>query len=293
MQTLKTIANGLKYWVEVLLRNYYTKDESHNQFYTKDETHDKFYTKDETYPKESVYTKDETYPKESVYTKDETYSKDDTNTFVNDSISSFVSREEIAETYASKNELSDTFGNVGFIKEPYYVMETLLTWDGSTTDRETAIVKNRRTLYKISDLTFDIDEIMNSKYKYKYKESGKISNYFDIYDKSGYISDDDSIYVMGGFGLLISKKAGEFTLSSSTTSISTITVNIPSPGVYFGNDYYTNTTMMYQVSLATRKYQSTSPYQRLVIPSSSSGSTKLFAITVNDSGTISASEITT
>lgn len=292
MQTLKTIANGLKYWVEVLLRKYYTKDESHSQFYTKDETHGQFYTKEETYPKESVYTKDETYPKESVYTKDETYSKDDANSAINESVSVFVSREEIEETYASKNELSDTFENVGFVKEPYYVTETLLTWDGTTTDREEATI-GVNGLYKISDLTFDIDEILNSKYRYKYSGTS-VGDYLNIY-KSGvtyYRSDDDAIYANYGLSLLVSKKSGEFKLSATSSSITPKTVKIPSPGVYFGWDYQVKSTMMYQVNFATRKYQVTTPCQRLVL-SSSSGSTKLFAITVNDSGTISASEITT
>ena len=293
MQTLKTITNGLKYWVEVLLRKYYTKDETHSQFYTKAETHGKFYTKEETYPKESVYTKEETYPKESVYTKEETYSKDDVDTAINESVSVFVRREEIEETYASKNELSDTFGNVGFVKEPYYVNETLLTWDGTTTDREEATIGVNK-LYKISDLTFDIDEILNSKYRYKYSGTS-VSDYLNIY-KSGvtyYRSDDDAIYANYGLSLLVSKKSGEFKLSATSSGITSKTVKIPSPGVYFGWDYQIRTTMMYQVNFATRKYQVTTPCQRLVLPSSSSGSTKLFAIKVNDSGTIIASEITT
>lgn len=293
MQTLKTITNGLKYWVEVLLRKYYTKDETHSQFYTKAETHGKFYTKEETYPKESVYTKEETYPKGSVYTKDETYSKDDANAAINESVSVFVRREEIEETYASKNELSDTFGNVGFVKEPYYVKETLLTWDGTTTDREMATAYHN-ALYKISDLTFDIDEILNSSYKYQYTNTGTIGDYFNLSDRPAYYkSEDDDIYITIGYDLLISKKAGEFELTSTSESYKPITVKIPSPGIYFGRNYNSTIARMHSVYFATRKYQVTTPCQRLVLPSSSSGSTKLFAIKVNDSGTIIASEITT
>lgn len=142
----------------------------------------------------------------------------------------------------------------------------------------------------MSDHFVELEKIKSVQYRYKY-ESGQYSSYSDApLDNVIFAIDSKDAFFVGEGVLIFCKKAGAYTMQWRTSPSSSIT--FPKPGIYGASSNVAHSHISDAVITEIEKYFA-SASQEIILPSSTEGSSKKFALTVDDSGTISASEVTT
>ena len=142
----------------------------------------------------------------------------------------------------------------------------------------------------MSDRFVELEEIKSVQYRYKY-ETGKYSSYLDAsLDKITFAMNSNDAFFVGSSPLIFCKKAGTYTMKWDGNPSSSIT--FPKSGIY-GAYSGLNRSYISDVTITEIEKYFTSASQKIILPSSTEGSSKKFALTVDDSGTISATEVTT
>ena len=163
--------------------------------------------------------------------------------------------------------------------------------DSSVNATGTLPVGRDRLSYNLmSDHFVELEKIKSIQYRYKY-ESGQYSSYSDasLDDVVFAIDSKDAFFVNAGV-LIFCKKAGTYTMQWRTSPSSSIT--FPKPGIYGASSNVTHSHISDAVITEIEKYFA-SASQEIILPSSTEGSSKKFALTIDDTGTISATEVTT
>ena len=144
--------------------------------------------------------------------------------------------------------------------------------------------------YKVSSDVFDFEDIYKIRYKYKY-DSGDSSSLISVDDLEPEVtfSSDHSVFVISK-NILFCGSTGTFTITVNKTTYS---FYVAETGIYSVTNYQSILYSFINYIEVTRResgfIQSGKP---VLIPSSTEGSKKKFKITVDDSGTISATEVT-
>ena len=172
-----------------------------------------------------------------------------------------------------------------------------ITWDGDTTGRVSATMEGAPYVwYKVSDKILTMDQIIGG--KITFVENGESVQ--DVITNELLSEHEFGIMILEF--AIISKKSGVY-----ATGVGEI--SIPEPGIYFVNgsmddysilvsslsniiaypfdDKYIPDTIARKAELDSRITE-----KEVILTSSTTDSTKKFKITVNDSGTLTATEIT-
>lgn len=173
-----------------------------------------------------------------------------------------------------------------------------ITWDGDTTGRAKITMEGGAGMpgvwYKVSDKILTADQIIGGTITLIQNGATK---QLDVLDEV--ISEKEFGYAVGDFTVLIAMKQGTFNVNRAN-------ISIPETGVYFINvdsttyisslsnitvhpfdDKYIPDTIARKAELDSRITE-----KEVILSSSTTDSTKKFKITVNDSGTLTATEIT-
>lgn len=143
--------------------------------------------------------------------------------------------------------------------------------------------------YKVSSDVFDFEDIYKIGYKFKYS-SGASSNLISVDDLEPKVnfSSDHSVFLINS-DILFCGSTGTFTI---TINKGTQSFSVAETGIYSYTSIMRSSHSFVNYIELTKKergfIQSSKP---ILIPSSTEGSTKKFKITVDDSGTISATEV--
>ena len=143
--------------------------------------------------------------------------------------------------------------------------------------------------YKVSSDVFDFEDLCKISYKLKYS-SGASSNLISVDDLEPKVnfSSDHSVFVIDR-KILFCGSTGTFTI---TINRRTQSFSVAETGIYSYTSIMSSSHSFVNYIELTKKergfIQSSKP---IFIPSSTEGSTKKFRITVDDSGTISATEV--
>lgn len=147
---------------------------------------------------------------------------------------------------------------------------------------------NSLSYNRMSDHFVELEEIKSVKYRYKY-ESGNYSSYLDAsLDNVIFAIDSKDAFFVGAGELIFCKKAGTYTMQWKTSPSSSIT--FPKSGIYGASNNVTR-SLISDVVITEIEKCFASASQEIILPSSTEGSSKKFALTVDDSGTISATEV--
>ena len=144
--------------------------------------------------------------------------------------------------------------------------------------------------YKVSSDIFDFEDIYKICYKFKYSSgaSGNLISVDDLEPKVNF-SSDHSVFLINN-DILFCGSTGTFTI---TINGRTESFSVAETGIYSYTCIMSSSRSFVNHIELTKKVsgfiQSGKP---VLIPSSTEGSTKKFKITVDDSGTISATEVT-
>ena len=166
-----------------------------------------------------------------------------------------------------------------------------ITWDGDTTGRVSATAEGMPvTWYKVSDKILTPDQVIGStitKVKGSESQTIPVTDYREMED----------IMLLGEMMIMIAKK--------SVAPTTELPMSIPEPGVYFiSNDTSHVSSLSHLIvhpfddkyipdSIARKaELDSRITEKEVILTSSTTDSTKKFKITVNDSGTLTATEIT-
>ena len=166
-----------------------------------------------------------------------------------------------------------------------------ITWDGDTTGRVSATAEGMPvTWYKVSDKILTPDQVIGStitKVKGSESQTIPVTDYREMED----------IMLLGEMMIMIAKK--------SVAPTTELPMSIPEPGVYFiSNDTSHVSSFSHLIvhpfddkyipdSIARKaELDSRITEKEVILTSSTTDSTKKFKITVNDSGTLTATEIT-
>ena len=172
-----------------------------------------------------------------------------------------------------------------------------ITWDGDTTGRVSATKEGAPgTWYKVSDRILTPDQFIDS--TLTIVENGETRRNAVKYND---ITEMEFGYLVYGIALMVATKQGTFNMNGGN-------VSIPEPGIYFVsvstddfsllttslskiithpfNDKYIPNTIARKAELDSRITE-----KEVILTSSTADSTKKFKITVNDSGTLTATEI--
>ena len=173
-----------------------------------------------------------------------------------------------------------------------------ITWDGDTTGRVKATTEGGAGMpgewYKVSDKILTADDIIGG--TITLVQNG-VTEQFVVLDEE--ISEQEFGYSMADFTVLIAMKQGTFNVNRAN-------ISIPETGIYFisaGDTTYissfSNSTVhpfddKYIPDSIARKAELDSRIteKEVILASSTTDSTKKFKITVNDSGALTATEIT-
>ena len=145
--------------------------------------------------------------------------------------------------------------------------------------------------YKVSSDVFDFEDIYKICYKFKYSSgaSGNLISVDDLEPKVNF-SSDHSVFLINN-DILFCGSTGTFTI---TINGITKSFSVTETGIYSYTCMMSSSHSFVNHIELTKKVsgfiQSGKP---VLIPSSTEGSTKKFKITVDDNGTISATEVTT
>lgn len=145
-------------------------------------------------------------------------------------------------------------------------MPEYINLNGITTS-DVKIRFNAKDYYKVSDLMPSVEALVDSQYQHS------VGGWQDIYAAEilGQTTDDYSIFR----NIFVFYKADSISVSIQGT---TQTVNVPETGIYVNGVSYI-------------KFNQTVTHRGIIIPSSIYKSNKKFFLTVDDSGTISATEV--
>ena len=172
-----------------------------------------------------------------------------------------------------------------------------ITWDGDTTGRVSATAEGMPFVwYKVSDKMLAADDVIGG--QITIVQNGETRQNVIT---SNVITEQEFGYIIGNSYILIAAKTGDFNLNR-------LNINIPEPGVYFYSvslesafafisslsniiahpfdDKYIPNTIARKAELDSRITE-----KEVILTSSTADSTKKFKITVNDSGTLTATEI--
>lgn len=173
-----------------------------------------------------------------------------------------------------------------------------ITWDGDTTGRVKATTEGGAgmpgTWYKVSDKILTADQIIGG--TITLVQNGATEQ-LDVLGEN--ISEKEFGYAMMDYTVLIAMKQGTFNMNRAT-------ISIPETGIYFisaGSTTYISSLSNITVHPFDDKYipdtiarkaelDSRITEKEVILTSSTTDSTKKFKITVNDSGTLTATEIT-
>lgn len=147
-----------------------------------------------------------------------------------------------------------------------------IEWDGNTD----GLISVAGEYYKVSDMVPTDDELIGATIETSAGESFKLS--------SNYINavTEDITLIGEGLALIVRKDNATFN-----------NVTIPQKGTYFtvARDFYTTRLSTQTITPMAEEFLP-SEIKELIMNSSTTGSTKKFKITVDDNGTISATEVT-
>ena len=162
--------------------------------------------------------------------------------------------------------------------------------DSSVSASGTLSVSRDTLSYNLmSDRFVELEEIKSVKYRYKY-ETGNYSSDLDAsLDEITFATNSNDAFFVDASVLIFCKKAGTYTMQWGRNPSSSIT--FPKSGIY-GAYSGLNHSYISDVTITEIEKYFTSASQKIILPSSTEGSSKKFALTVNDSGTISATEVT-
>ena len=172
-----------------------------------------------------------------------------------------------------------------------------ITWDGDTTGRVSATAEGMPLAwYKVSDKILTADQIIGA----------TVTAVQNGVSRSFVVTSD--IVFRGDYGVIISEAVIIIATKQGTFNMKGINVSIPEPGIYFANGslgaYSSLTTSLsniithpfddkYIPDSIVRKAELDSRIteKEVILTSSTTDSMKKFKITVNDSGTLTATEI--
>lgn len=170
-----------------------------------------------------------------------------------------------------------------------------ITWDGDTTGRAKATIENVPSAwYKVSDKILTADQIIG----------GTMTGILNGVSQSLVVTSNDIIRFDNG--VIISDAALMISAKQGILNMEGYNISIPEPGTYFtytgSSDYISSFSNIithpfddkYIPNSIARKAELDSRIteKEVILSSSTTDSTKKFKITVNDSGAISATEIT-
>ena len=139
--------------------------------------------------------------------------------------------------------------------------------------------------YKISSDVFDFEDIYKISYKNKY-DSGNSSSLISIDDleqRVRFSNSDHSVFAVGS-EILFCGSTGEFEIIPYGTK--TMSFHVAETGIYSISDYKsTSYSFVNYIELTKKKSAFIQSSKPVLIPSSTTNSTKKFKITVDDSGT--------
>ena len=144
--------------------------------------------------------------------------------------------------------------------------------------------------YKVSDDLYDASRIKRIAYTIKYS-SGATSDVITKDDISSivYAEEDKSVFLYNNV-FLVCKKTGAFHITVNTARH---TVIVSETGLYLKTFFFRNSHSFVNYLKITHSYDvAKSAYSDILLPSSTAGSSKQFRITVDDAGTLSATEVT-
>ena len=144
--------------------------------------------------------------------------------------------------------------------------------------------------YKVSDDLYDASRIKRIAYTIKYS-SGAISDVITKDDISSivYAEEDKSVFLYNNV-FLVCKKTGTFHI---TVNLGKHTIRVLETGLYLKTSSFSNSNSFVNYLKITHSYDvAKSMYSDILLPSSTAGSSKRFRITVDDTGTLSATEVT-
>ena len=144
--------------------------------------------------------------------------------------------------------------------------------------------------YKVSDDLYDASRIKRIAYTIKYS-SGATSDVITKDDISSivYVEEDKSVFLYNNV-FLVCKKTGTFHITVNTVRH---TVIVSETGLYLKTFFLSNSYSFVNYLKTTYSYDvAKSVYSDILLPSSTAGSSKQFRITVDDTGALSATEVT-
>ena len=144
--------------------------------------------------------------------------------------------------------------------------------------------------YKVSDDLYDASRIKRIAYTIKYS-SGATSDVITENNISAivYAEEDKSVFLYNNV-FLVCKKTGTFHITVNTARH---TVIVSETGLYLKTFFFSNSYSFVNYLKITHSYDvAKSAYSDILLPSSTAGSSKQFRITVGDTGTLSATEVT-
>ena len=158
-----------------------------------------------------------------------------------------------------------------------------ITFDGNT---EGAVMSSKNNFYKVSDQVFSLDEILQM--TVTFNMSG------DIFDSV--IGDRPNDVIQNNNAFCVTDNGPVFALAeNSGPNPLGVPDTYPEPGIYFPVSGTTRALRWLYKTVKKNLDEKFLPdgIESLTFKSSTSGSSKKFKITVNDSGAITATEVTT
>ena len=180
--------------------------------------------------------------------------------------------------------------NTPFVLVSKDVIKTYGRDSSVSTSGKLPIGRDQLSYNLMSDRFVELEKIKSVKRRYKY-ETGDYSSYSDAsLDNIIFALDSKDAFFVGTYELIFCKKAGTYTMQWGSSPSSSIT--FPKSGIY-GSYSSVNRSYISDIVITEIEKYFTSASQEIILPSSTEGSSKKFALTVDDSGTISATEVTT
>ena len=156
-----------------------------------------------------------------------------------------------------------------------------ITWDGIIGDRPKAQLDEGMYMVKVGDEILTADRVIGS----------TVVSVRGAESQSRFLSEDR---IMSGDGFVMETRGAIISCSKTTFEIDGMPLTLPETGTYFAHTEE-NGDKTYVSSLTKPGTQELVPIpgELMVLRSSTAGSTKKFKITVDDAGTLSATEVTT
>ena len=156
-----------------------------------------------------------------------------------------------------------------------------ITWDGVIGDRPKAQLDGGMYMVKVSDEILTADRVIGA----------TVVSVRGAESQSRFLSEDR---IMSGDGFVMETRGAIISCSKTTVEISGMPLTIPETGTYFAH-MEENGDKTYVSSLTKPGTQELVPIpgELMVLRSSTAGSKKKFKLTVDDTGTLSATEVTT